>query len=276
MLLGLHTGSILYTNVLTDVRVAREAGYDAIEIVIPKLVRYLDAGYRLDDLLAALGPLRPAMINSFLHIERQEPDFRRGLLAECERLCAVAQSLSCRALQVIALNALRGMPWPEMRLCLAHSLAELADIAAPFGVTLALEPVTFTPLRTVAQALEVFDCAGRDNVGLCLDTFHLWTAGTPWDEVAALDPALVVVAHLGDVLPRWGEEWSDDDRDVLPGDGILPLGEGIQAIRATGYDGLWSVEMMGARHWEWDPAVLARELKQRAGRLLEVDDRFEH
>jgi sugar phosphate isomerase/epimerase len=128
VLLGLHTGSILYTNVLTDVRVAREAGYDAIEIVIPKLVRYLDAGYGPDDLLAALGPLRPAMINSFLHIERQEPEFRRALLAECERLCAVAQSLGCRALQVIALNALRGMPWPEMRLCLARSLAELADI----------------------------------------------------------------------------------------------------------------------------------------------------
>ncbi len=274
MLLGLHTGSILYTNVLTDVRVAREAGYDAIEIVIPKLVRYLDAGYRPDDLLAALGPLRLAMINSFLHIERQEPDFRRGLLAECERLCAVAQSLSCRALQVVALNALRGMPWPEMRACLARSLAELADIAAPFGVTLALEPVTFTPLRTVAQALEVFDSAGRDNVGLCLDTFHLWTAGTPWDEVAALDPALIVVAHLGDVLPRRGEEWSDDDRDVLPGDGILPMKEGIDAIRATGYDGLWSVEMMGAYHWEWDPAVLARELRQRAGRLLGVDDRL--
>jgi hypothetical protein len=152
VLLGLHTGSILYSNVLTDVRVAREAGYDAIEIVIPKLVRYLDAGYRPDDLLAALGPLRPAMINSFLHIERREPEFRRGLLAECERLCAVAQSLSCRVLQVIALNALRGMPWPEMRVCLARSLAELADIAAPFGVTLALEPVTFTPRAAITLA----------------------------------------------------------------------------------------------------------------------------
>ena len=60
----------------------------------------------------------------------------------------------------MALYALRGKPWPEMRLCLARSLAELADIAAPFGVTLALEPVTFTPLRTVAQALEVLDVRG--------------------------------------------------------------------------------------------------------------------
>ena len=106
------------------------------------------------------------------------------------------------------------------------------------------------------------------NVGLCLDTFHLWTGGTPWDEVAALDRRLVAVAHLSDVTPRKGDEWSDDDRDVLPGDGILPLQEGIQAIRATGYDDLWCVEMMGAYHWEWDPFVLAQELKDRADRLL--------
>ena len=60
----------------------------------------------------------------------------------------------------------------------------------------------------------------------------------------------------------------DADRDVLPGNGILPLREGIEAVRATGYDDLWCVEMLGAYHWEWDPYLLARELYQRAVGLL--------
>jgi sugar phosphate isomerase/epimerase len=261
----------MHTNLMTDIRVARETGYDAVEFYIPKLVRYLDAGYRAEDLRPALGSLRLAVINSFLHIERQEPEARRELRGQCERLCQVAQALGCPSLQVVALNALRGEPWPEIRSKVGRSLAELADIAAPFGVRLALEPVTFTPLRTLRQALEVLDVAGRENVGLCLDTFHLWTAGTSWQEVAALDRSLIVVAHLSDVLPRQGAEWSDGDRDVLPGDGILPLRDGIEAIRATGYDDLWCVEIMGAHHWEWDPFVLARELKQRAGALLQGD-----
>lgn len=268
MLLGLHTGSITHTNVLTDIRVAQEVGYDAIEITIPKLVRYLDAGYEAAELLPKLGSLKPAMINSFLHIERQEAEARRELRTMCERLCGVAQTLGCPALQVIALDGLRGEPWPEIRTKVGRSLAELADIAALFGVALAWEPVSFTPVRTLAQALEVLDVTGRDNVKLCLDTFHLWTGGTPWEQVAALNPSLIAVAHLSDVTPRKGEEWSDSDRDVLPGDGILPLGEGIEAIRATGYDGLWSVEMLGAYHWEWEPVVLARELKRRAELLL--------
>ncbi|MEJ2556335.1 MAG: sugar phosphate isomerase/epimerase [Anaerolineae bacterium] len=131
--------------------------------------------------------------------------------------------------------------------------------------------MTFTPLHSLSQALEVLEVAGRDNVGLCLDTFHLWTGGTPWDEVAALDPELVFVAHISDVTPRKGSQWSDADRDVLLGDGILPLKEGIEAIRATGYDEVWCVEMMGAYHWEWDPFVLAQELEHRARHLLATD-----
>jgi sugar phosphate isomerase/epimerase len=270
MQLGLHTGSILYTNLMTDIRVAQETGYDAIEFYIPKLVRYLDAGYPVEGILPALGSLRLAMINSFLDIERQDPEARRELRQQCERLCGVAQALGCPALQVVALNGLQGEPWPVIRAKMGRSLAELADIAAPYGVTLALEPVSFTPLRTLGQGLEVLETAGRDNVGLCLDTFHLWTGGTPWEEVAELDPGLIVVAHISDVTPMRGEVWADADRDVLPGDGILPLEEGIEAIRATGYDGLWCVEMLGAYHWEWDPFLLAADLKKRATGLLQA------
>lgn len=268
MLLGLHAGSIMHTNLITDIRVARETGYEAIEFYIPKLERYLDAGYCAEELLPVLGPLQLAVINSFLHIERQDPQARWALREQCERFCMVAQALQCPALQVVALNGLQGEPWAEIRSKVGRSLAELADIAAPFGLRLALEPVSFTPLRTLGQALEVLDAAGRGNVGLCLDTFHLWTGGTSWDEVAALDPSLIVVAHISDVKPRKGEEWSDADRDVLPGDGILPLEEGIAAIRATGYDDLWCVEMLGDYHWEWDPFVLAQELRNRANLLL--------
>lgn len=268
MELGLHTGSIMYTNLMTDIRVARETGWDAIEFYIPKLVRYLDAGYSVADIQPRMGDLRLGVINSFLNIERQGVKDRRHLREQCRRMCQVAQDLECPALQVIALNGLAGETWPEIRKKMGRSLAELADIAAPYGVTLALEPVTFTPLRTLGQGLEVLDAAERANVGLCLDTFHLWTAGSSWEEVAELDPSQIVVAHISDVTPKQGEMWSDADRDVLPGDGILPVQEGIEAIRATGYDGLWCVEMMGAHHWEWDPYELAKELMARASALL--------
>ena len=109
----------------------------------------------------------------------------------------------------------------------------------------------------------------RDNVGLVVDTFHHWAAGDSWDELARLDARIIASVHISDAMEKAGEEWRDNDRDVLPGDGVIPLREGIAAIRNTGYDGVWSVEMLGAYHWEWDPFVLAAELKSRAEALLE-------
>ncbi|MEJ2556336.1 MAG: hypothetical protein P8186_08920 [Anaerolineae bacterium] len=111
MLLGLHTGSIMHTNLMTDIRVAKETGYEAIEFYIPKLLRYLDAGFEAGQILPELGDLQVTMINSFLHIERQEPDFRQQLREKCKRLCQVAQTLDCPSLQVVALSGLQGESW---------------------------------------------------------------------------------------------------------------------------------------------------------------------
>ena len=268
MYLGLHSGCIMNTNIVTDIRIAKAAGYDGVELWIPKLKRYLDAGYNIEELIPAFGSLRPTMLDCVMSIEREEPDFRRQLRKDFEELGALAQQLNCPAIQVIALDALKNYSWPEMRTKLANSITELADVVAPFGIRLAIETVSFSPFHTLTQTLEVIDAIDRDNIGLVVDTWHLWTGGTPWEDVEALDPGLIVCAHISDTNPKQEEQWSDDDRTALPGDGVLPLKEGIDAILACGYDGVWSVEMLSKYHWEWDPELLALELKRRTEHLL--------
>lgn len=265
MQLSLHTICTRHSNLITDIRVAKETGYAAIEPTTFKLERFLDAGYQTEELLPALGSLAVDMISSFEPIERQDP---HDMLWRCQRLCEAAQTLGCGAFQVVALDGLEHLSWPQMRSEIAKSLRALAEIAAPLGVRLALEPVAFAPLKTLAQALEVIDAAGREDIGLNIDTFHIWAGGTPWEEVARLDPRLIVVVHLSDATPRRGDVWSDADRGVFPGEGIIPLQEAIAAIRSTGYDGVWAIEMISDYYSEWDPFNLAREAKTRAEALL--------
>jgi sugar phosphate isomerase/epimerase len=265
----MHAVSVLHTNVLTYLRVSKEAGYDAVELWALHLERYLDVGNRVEDLAPALGALHPAMISTLHGIERQDPDARRELRRRCERLSAAAQVLNCPALQVIILDSLEGYSWPEQRAKMAQALAELADIAAPYGVRLGLEPVApDTTLDSLAHALDVIDAADRKNVGLVADIFHLWAGGASWEEIAALDPDMLDCAHIGDATPPTTDKWTDDDRAALPGDGIAPLKEGIVALREAGYDDVWTVEMWSPPHWEWDPVHLAHELKRRAEALL--------
>ena len=268
MELALHAGCIMHTNVATDARVARSAGYDAIELWMPKLSRYLDAGFSTDDLRALLGPLRVTMLDTLQPVEDTTPATRAKLLSDCERMTRVAAELGCPALQVVALDRFETDDWPAQRDTLVDVLGQLARIAHPEGIRLALEPVTFSRFRSLEQALEVIHAVGSERVGLCLDTWHLWTSGAPWEDVARLDRALIVCAHISDTHPRKGAAWRDADRTALPGDGILPLEEGVAAIRATGYDGPWSVEMLSEHHWEWDPDALAAELLRRTRSLL--------
>lgn len=268
MEIALHTASMMHTNVATDLRVAEDAGYDGVELWMPKVSRYLDSGFEAAELAGSLGRLRVTMLDVLLSIERTDPDFRRALRERCGRMSALAAQLGCPAVQVVALDEFDAADWAGMRRALVASLNELAEIAAPHGVRLALEPVSFSPFHALDHALEVVSEVGADRVGLVLDTWHLWTGGVPWEKVADLDDELVVCAHIGDSNPRAGVQWSDEDRTALPGDGIVPLAEGIDAIRSTGYDGVWSVELLSRRHWEWDPTVLAKELFESARKLL--------
>jgi sugar phosphate isomerase/epimerase len=268
VLMSLHAASILHTNVATDVSIARNVGYDGIELWIPKLTRYLDAGFTLEQLTAMLGPLRVTMLDVLLPLESTEPQARRRLVAECRVMTAAAAQLGCAALQAVALDGFATDDWPTQRHTLIESLTELSDIASAHGVRLAVEPVSFSRFSSIWQAVEVIEAIGSDRVGLVLDTWHLWTAGARLEEVAALDPHLIVCAQISDSSPKCGATWSDDDRTALPGDGIVPLDELIDAISRTGYAGVWSLEILSRRHWEWEPQLLAMELLRRARMLL--------
>ncbi len=266
--IALHSAYVLHSNIATDIRAARETGYSGIELWIPKLLRYLDAEYTVTDLASLLGDLQVTMMDVLMPIETREPRQWQHLVDLCARIAPVAAALGCGALQVVALDDFASDDWAEQRAVLAKALGELSDISRDFGIRLALEPVTFSRFRSLDHAVELVEEVGRDRVGLVLDTWHLWTSGVSWDEVAEVDPALVCCAHLGDTAPRSGEAWSDDDRSELPGDGVLPLRDAVDAIRATGYDGVWAVEILSRRHREWEPVVLAGELMQRARTLL--------
>jgi sugar phosphate isomerase/epimerase len=260
---ALHAGSVRHTNLAIDVRTAKACGFDGIELHLPKVTRYLDAGFETADVVELLGPLEVPMIDFLMPVESLEPSTRARIGSECERMARLAQALGCPAIQVVALTDFPSTQWTEQRAVLVARLRELSAIAHPYGVRLAIEGAIFSPFHRLAQALEVIEEVGADRVGLCLDTWHLWIGGTPWEQVAALDPALILSVQLADTSARAEAHWRDEDRTALPGEGVLPLHDAIDAVLATGYQGFWTCEMLSTRHWEWDPEVLAASMLDR-------------
>ena len=147
----------------------------------------------------------------------------------------------------------------------------VADIGAPFGIRYYLEPVAWTPLGSLARAVEVIDAAERDNVGLVLDFWHLWQRGTTPDDVARLDRRFISGVDFADSLGPAGSPAPDQrSRCVWPGEGEIPLREWVAAVRATGFDGWWDNELYSPLHWEWpDPFAVGTGLRAVLGGLLD-------
>jgi sugar phosphate isomerase/epimerase len=159
----------------------------------------------------------------------------------------------------------------ELRRVTASAIRSVADLGSPGGLRYYLEPVAWTPVSLLAQAVEVIDAAERDNVGLVLDFWHLWQRGATPETVARLNPRIIFGVDFADSLGPAGTPAPDQQsRRVWPGDGDIPLREWVDAVRSTGFDGWWDNELYSPLHWESaDPFAVGAGLLEVLQRLLQ-------
>ena len=141
----------------------------------------------------------------------------------------------------------------------AERLVSVADLAARYRVRIALEFIARSRLLgSLPTALQVIRQAAQTNVGLCLDTFHLYAGVSKLEDLDELRPGEVEHVHFHDVpraVPR--ELLVDADR-ITPGLGVIPLGKVVDALRRIGYVGALSVELFDPAVQKSDPAATAR------------------
>lgn len=151
---------------------------------------------------------------------------------------------------------------------IADALAELAPYAAERGVRLAIEPLhpMFASDRcvvsTLSQALDLAERFPAEQVGVVVDTYHLW-----WDDQA---PAQIARAGAGGRIHSFQlADWITPlPAGVLLGRG--QLGDGSvdfralrTAVEATGFDGPIEVEIFNEALWARDGAEVVAEVAAR-------------
>ena len=180
----------------------------------------------------------------------------------------MAAALEARVLTIVTGGTEPGTKGlAESRKVLAERVAELATFAASMDVNLALEPLNpmfggnRTCLFTVAEALDLCERIGADNLGVAVDVYHVW-----WDSTLA---AALREKGQGRVLGYHLCDWLENTTDMLldrgmMGDGVADLKAIRGAVEATGYVGACEVEVFSARNWwQRDPEDVLDEMVRR-------------
>jgi 2-keto-myo-inositol isomerase len=150
----------------------------------------------------------------------------------------------------------------------ASALGEASEMAATFGVRLALEfQKTSTFCACLETAIALIEQSGAQSAGVCLDFFHFYTGPSKMDDLARLTPQNLAWVQVSDLIGTPRELAGDSDR-ILPGEGDFPLGPIIEQLGRIGYDGHASLEVLNPHLWQVDPDRLADLGRQALLRVL--------
>ena len=147
----------------------------------------------------------------------------------------------------------------EDRETVVDGIRAIADAGAEAGVEVALEPIQreFADFWTIPTSLDeaagLLAEAGRPDVGLMYDAWHLWNQ--PLEQIERHRDRIAGV-HLAD----WRNPTRNTNDRVLPGDGVIDFAPIVEALR---WEGLYELEIFSDPElpdslWKEDPRELAR------------------
>lgn len=140
---------------------------------------------------------------------------------------------------------------PRARALVEEGLARTLDHARDVGVKIAIEPLhpmyaaDRACVNTMRHALDICDTLG-DGIGCAVDVYHVWWDNELETQLARAGRERIMAFHICD--------WLVPTRDLLTdrgmmGDGVIDIPRLRALAEASGFDGLYEVEVFSARDW---------------------------
>jgi sugar phosphate isomerase/epimerase len=153
---------------------------------------------------------------------------------------------------------------------LKKDLQKLAMLAVPYGIRIAYEALSWgRHVNEYPQAWELVSEADRANLGLALDSFHMFATGTSREALEEIVPAKVFLVQLADFM--WQQIPSREERintarhfRVFPGEGVhsTEVAELVRTLDRLGYRGDYSFEVFNDDYTQLPVALVAERARR--------------
>jgi 4-hydroxyphenylpyruvate dioxygenase len=221
------------------------AGFTAVEIFENDLLSFNGSPAEVRRMASDLG-LTIAVYQPFRDFEGMPEPQRARVFARAERKFDTMQELGCDFLMVcsnVSPESLGGIDRA------AADFRELGERAGQRGLRVAFEALAWgRHINDYRDAWEVVRRADHHAVGFVLDSFHVLARGTDLGSIHVVPRDKIFLVQMADA-PRLTLDvlsWSRHYR-CFPGQGELPIDSFMDALGATGFDGLLSLEIFSDR-----------------------------
>ena len=194
------------------------------------------------------------------HLHDYKVDVAKSMLEMCKALGAkillVCSSTSTHASQDLDV--------------IARDLRKLAMLAIPLGIKVAYEGLSWG--RTINEFTAAWEVASRadvPNLGLGLDSFHMFATQSSLDDLDLLDPEKIFLVQLADFM--WQEIRSVEERittarhfRVFPGEGVhsQALAALVRKLNELGYRGDYSYEVFNDDYQQMPLPTVAQRARR--------------
>jgi 4-hydroxyphenylpyruvate dioxygenase len=186
--------------------------------------------------------LEAVTFQPFRDFEGMPEPQRSKAFSRAERKFDLMQELGCDLLLVcsnVSPDSLGGIDRA------AADFRALGERAAMRGLRVAFEALAWgRHINDYRDAWEVVRRADHPAAGLVLDSFHVLARGTDLSALRSIPKDRIFLVQMADA-PRLDMDYLSRSRHYrcFPGQGDLPVGAFMDALQATGFDGLLSLEI---------------------------------
>jgi sugar phosphate isomerase/epimerase len=269
--IGPHALGIHGLSLSEAIALARDAGFAGLAFDSRAAAQTVDEHglTAVQDQFTRAG-VKPALWN--LPVAWRDDDQWEVDLRELPLLAATARKLGATRTTIAMPSGSDQRPFREnfdWHVARLRPIAEvLRDEGCRFGIEF-IGPKTFRAafrhefIHTLDGVMELVAAIGTGNVGVLLDSWHLYTSGGTLADLESLTNDDVVVVHVNDAPAGIARDEQIDTVRALPMEtGVIDLVGFMRALREIGYDGPVMPEPFSQRINDLaatDPKAAARE-----------------
>ncbi len=262
--LALHTWTLETTPFAETLGIARDTGWNAVEIRRSDVKQCYQAGMSQDDVIRLIrgSGMAVAVAGTEYGLLFAEGDERKRLLAVLDETCVIAKAVGCDMIMTAT-----GQAAGSLDTAVANMRAA-ADVVAAHGLRIAYEySSAHQTMNTLDIAQELHARVAHPAFGLLLDTYHLERSGAGGRGFAGVPGEHIFAVQYSDVPTSAPPGMLRPTDRLTPGTGSVRWAEVFALLAEKSYQGYLSYEAPNPLLWA-RPAMDAARADVNATRAL--------